>query len=623
MIFGQRTLRPLMNLAQGNLTSITWKTFSNAINRLAWWLTEQLGVPECQETLCYIGPSDVRYFIFAVAACKAGYKALFSSPRNQLAAHISLLEATTCHTLIGVNSPIVEEVLNNTPLAYLAIPSLHELLDPQLAAPFDYHKTFEQNVQTPFLILHTSGSTGLPKPVTITHGLISSMAMHRDLEPIEGRYVTSRHYADVDMYTALPPFHVTAGINFLGFSVYHGTRLILGPSEKIPSLGILQQMLDRGFAQAGVVAPSILEEAATSPEILQRLSSWGSVSFGGGPLSRQAGDILSKHTRVLNLLGSTETNNLPELTPASPEDWPYHEFHPSLGIDFRHHSGNLYELVLLRQPEDALYHAPFYTFPELQEYPMKDLYAPHPTKTGLWLYQGRADDIVVLANGEKFNPVEAEKIISSHPEIKSALIVGAAKDQAAVLIEPIGCSPQLGSNDTEDSVWSVIVKANESLPGHAKVDRAHSMILDSSDIFLRSTKGTVQRRPTLDKLGDEIEHLYQNADRSAPSCKLDSKDVGTLRDSIVAAMSVVGLRKGSSIQKDDNFFSYGFDSLQTIRLAKIIQGSMETEVSSSVLKTLIYNNATIEGLANGLLKLEMFMDGYGLDKALYPIQSNC
>lgn len=163
-------------------------------------------------------------------------------------------------------------------------------------------------------------------------------------------------------------------------------------------------MLYRGLAQAGVMAPSILEEAATSPVILQRILSWGSVSFGGGPLSRQAGDILSKHTRVLNLLGSTETNNLPELTPASPEDWPYHEFHPSLGIDFRHHSGNLYELVLLCQPEDALYHAPFYSFPELQEYPMKDLYAPHPTKTGLWLYQGRADDIVVLANGEKVQP---------------------------------------------------------------------------------------------------------------------------------------------------------------------------------------------------------------------------
>jgi acyl-coenzyme A synthetase/AMP-(fatty) acid ligase len=53
---------------------------------------------------------------------------------------------------------------------------------------------------------------------------------------------------------------------------------------------------------------------------------------------------------------------------------------------------------------------------------MKDLYSPHPTKSGLWLYEGRADDIVVLANCEKFNPVEAEQMISSHPDIKAAII---------------------------------------------------------------------------------------------------------------------------------------------------------------------------------------------------------
>jgi hypothetical protein len=81
----------------------------------------------------------------------------------------------------------------------------------------------------------------------------------------------------------------------------------------------------------------------------------------------QPGNTLSNYTKVYNILGSTETKNLPELGPASSEDWRFHEFHPSLGIEFKHHSGTLHGLVFKRQPEEAFYFAPFRTFPELQE----------------------------------------------------------------------------------------------------------------------------------------------------------------------------------------------------------------------------------------------------------------
>ena len=61
-------------LEQGNLTHITWKTLSNSVNRLSWWLVDQLGHGKHLETICYVGPSDIRYFMFAVTACKAGFK---------------------------------------------------------------------------------------------------------------------------------------------------------------------------------------------------------------------------------------------------------------------------------------------------------------------------------------------------------------------------------------------------------------------------------------------------------------------------------------------------------------------------------------------------------------------
>ena len=363
-------------------------------------------------------------------------------------------------------------------------------------------------------------------------------------------------------------------------------------------------MLEKDFAKAGVMAPTILEEVAQSQQTLDKLSGWNSVSFGGGPLSLKAGNTLSKYTKVYNILGSTETKNLPELPPVSSADWRFHEFHPSLGIEFQHHSGNLHELVFKRQPEDTFYFAPFRTFPELQEYPMKDLYSPHPTKSGLWLYEGRADDIVVLANGEKFNPVEAEQMISAHPDIKAAIIVGSSKEQPAVLIEPTRKLAGFSKKDGIDSVHDLVSKANEVLPGHAKVDQAHTKILEDTEAFLRSTKGTVQRRPTVQKLEDEIEKVYEDAESSLAVHNLDFESLDSLRVSLVRTLSEVGLRNAEQLRYDESLFAYGLDSLQTLRLSKAIQSSLDNGTSSSALKTMIYSNTTIDKIVQALTRLK-------------------
>lgn len=74
---------------------------------------------------------------------------------------------------------------------------------------------------------------------------------------------------------------------------------------------------------------------------------------------------------------------------------------PVLGVEYRQVSEHLYEQVIVRKPELRLYQSIFGTFPHLQEWPMKDLYSKHPTKDNVWLYRGRADDIIVYTTGEK------------------------------------------------------------------------------------------------------------------------------------------------------------------------------------------------------------------------------
>lgn len=57
----------------------------------------------------------------------------------------------------------------------LGLPGLEELLDAETTEPFPFQKTFEEAVNEPFCITHTSGTTGVPEPISWTHGFIGSL----------------------------------------------------------------------------------------------------------------------------------------------------------------------------------------------------------------------------------------------------------------------------------------------------------------------------------------------------------------------------------------------------------------------------------------------------------------
>lgn len=52
---------------------ITYGSFANAINGLAWHLHDELGPGENFEVLAFIGPNDLRYPALILGAVKAGY----------------------------------------------------------------------------------------------------------------------------------------------------------------------------------------------------------------------------------------------------------------------------------------------------------------------------------------------------------------------------------------------------------------------------------------------------------------------------------------------------------------------------------------------------------------------
>lgn len=162
--------------------------------------------------------------------------------------------------------------------------------------------------------------------------------------------------------------------------------MIFPPSDQPPSMVLVDRVLDTGLTDCGAIPPSILEDIVQHPPTLEKLKLWKGVQFGGGPLLQSACKEIWQRTATCNTLGSTETSNLPELLPEYAEDINYHEYHPSLGFKFEDRGNGLNEMMIVKDEKLRQFQSVFYNFPELSEYPMKDLYTRHSTKENLWMH---------------------------------------------------------------------------------------------------------------------------------------------------------------------------------------------------------------------------------------------
>ena len=187
---------------------------------------------------------------------------------------------------------------------------------------------------------------------------------------------------------------------------------------------------------------------------------------------------------------------------AKPDQWRWLNYHPSTNVSMEHREGNLYELVIKRDPPTFDTDPPvFKIFADRREYASGDLYTPHPTDPELWAYHGRLDDMIVFKNGEKFYPMEIENFLMAQEEIDDALFIGTGRLQGALLLK-------LAEDTDLDGVWNVIEEVNRRCSQTARVDREHVLLADPKKPLMRSGKGTLQRRMCEKLYQEELNSLY-------------------------------------------------------------------------------------------------------------------
>lgn len=412
----------------------------------------------------------------------------------------------------------------------------------------------------------------MPKLVSMTHGYFATQDNLQRFHRSQDGRAASWTSCSEDTFLAVNPAYHLLGFWVFSDPILKRMPIIVAPDRPLTA-DLLAQIVNTTNPTLTGIPPPVLEDISASEVGLAALAKIRTIYFGGAPMSQTVGDRICQLTRIFSNYGSTEMGLVPCFPPTEREDWNWIEFHPSAGIQFDPCGDGLFEAVV-RPLEDRKSQGIFHSFPELEEYRTNDRWLPHPTKPGKWSFQGRADDVIVLGNAEKFNPTDMEKKIEEHPLVWRAIVVGEGQTSAALLFEPRWDA--LKDDDTEasliEAIWPTVEAANELGPSHAQLLQIRTSMASRDVPFALTVKGNIQRRAIAKLYSEKILALYARQDGDTDE-QLPAD--ATLEQIEAYVRKILGSITSTTIESNSaDLFVSGVDSLQTSQLSAALRSAL-------------------------------------------------
>ena len=387
-----------------------------AAQSIAVYPLESSDVPP-KQIVAYLGTTGIDITLFELAASKLGLCALLLSVNNSPAAVAHLCKITNSthliyHPKFAATSTEAAKILSTEGIHLTLVPEtrfplwgaggLKETIDQ--IRPFRARLTPEQEHLRPGVILHSSGSTGFPKPIFITHkGLIANASANFGYPG----------------FSTQPTFHGNG--HFAVFRSWYAKKalLIFPPYLPLTAHNIVETL--RAYPTGGqcYTVPYVLKLMGEDEDAIAELCKFEMITFSGAPLPDELGDRLtSRGASIVAHYGTTETGGLltshREFKSDKGWNWLRAEGAVVPYLRFEERGSSTYELVV----EDG-WPAKIESNRPDKAYATKDLFIIHPDHKNWYKSVGRLDDTLVQVLGEKTNPVPIENAIrGNNPYVK-------------------------------------------------------------------------------------------------------------------------------------------------------------------------------------------------------------
>ncbi|KAE8217781.1 hypothetical protein CF319_g8204 [Tilletia indica] len=581
--------------------------------------------------------SDLNILIHVVALLKLGNPVAIFSSRLSGAALEHLVQAISVDRILTtpaqwrtiqdeVSPTLSAAIVPVRPLVDFLLPSteLNSLPIPEKGDEPDH------NDRTVFA-WHSSGSTGLPKPVFHTHRFWHCyLACHQFSED-----------EDVHRKVALnmPPLYHGFGMLPMALAISVGFTVVLPPPSTIPTPQLILNLLRVSHANLLFTVPSLLTDMILSSdeqqnsmrqEALDALRALDVVAFAGAPIKPSTADTLAQAgVPLLNHFGATETGSLaPIRFPPPGYQWRHLLLRDDMGLEFAPMPGvedpSLGYLQLSSRPFG--WEEKFFLSDALLAHQV-----PHQHGDGTvtmrteYSIAGRVDNVIVLATGEKVSPNLLEDALSDLPEVDEAILFGNGRFQIGALVElsssytPPSTPLDKGDASSADcwertkthilaKLWPALESANAQVDSHAKLERGLIILTSKSrKSFVRTAKGTAARGATLEIFEGDIAKAYEDLEvervqgEDGSSLPLESEvnslaeweeRVRTLvsscllsphHEATAASGGAASKAQGRVIGNDDDFFEeLGMDSLKAMRLLRLLSAGLRERESAGL-----------------------------------------
>ncbi|KAI8636352.1 hypothetical protein BD408DRAFT_448490 [Parasitella parasitica] len=602
--------------SDGRFKTLTYADVDRIATNLACRLAKHI---QNIEVVSFISDHSVSYLLVMLAILKLRTTLFAISPRNSEAAAVHLLEKTRSKLLIAdakyelLAKGVVSKVpgaaaLTVSPFDYVTLAK--EPLDPSQSQFLDYDFS-DEDISKTALIIHSSGTTGFPKPIRYTN-LYLFYAIN-SLEILINSNSKLESLTDTDVILPIVPLFHLFGISVFFAAIAFGGKCVF--LEKLPAS---QAEISNAIAANNVTVfaapPLIYEQMVTYLNKTKDLAAVQRIKYaftGGAPIKESLVEwFYQNNINVRTYYGSTETGNTMsgDLERTS-KNYNSLEFYQkdTQGIPY-----GVFEANDPREPHiKHLYiraGSPILGAHVANRadggYDTQDLFIENPRFPGYYTYVGRRDDMLIMKNGEKTNPIPMEITIRQSPMVHQVAIIGHGRQCTAALIQlKRTVAEQCSQEEIHAAISAVIKDTNRECPNHSKIFPEMVKILPLDQVLPCTDKGTVMRKKAESIHQDEVDMLYKNFLEGPPLANSRNADTSAwtaeqIEDFLIdCAVKVLDIPRSIIQDRPQSLFDYGLNSVNAIQLRHLIAQHFE-----DVAPNFLFQHYSIKSMRKALMR---------------------